>query len=57
MTEKPPQCEYWSIGNITTDEPEGPQLHERAILVTFKTIEEYRAALRYMSPVIEGNNG
>ena len=45
------------LGNITVDEHDGPVEYERAILVTFKTIEEYRAALKYLSPAPEGDSG
>jgi hypothetical protein len=51
-----PQCQHWMLGNITVDEHGGLVLYERAILVTFATIEEYRAALRYLDPVFSNNS-
>jgi len=60
MTDEIPHCDHWIFGNITvTDGPDRdqPVEYERAILVSFKTVEEFRAALKYLSPVFEGGNG
>ena len=53
MSDNPPTCEHWILGNITVQEREGPHEYQRAVLLTFKTVEEYRAALRFLSPLME----
>ena len=35
------------LGNITTQEPDGPHEWERAILVVFDSPEEFRKAAKY----------
>lgn len=53
--DKAPACEHWMLGDIQVAERpnEDPTMYKRAILVTFKTVEEYRQALRFMSPILE----
>jgi hypothetical protein len=52
-----PQCEHWILGNIRVEERDGlTHNYERAILVTFKTVDEYRAALRFMSPIFDSSS-
>ena len=46
-----PNCQHWAIGDVTVQELFGPHKYERAILVTFATIEEFRAALKYCDPM------
>jgi hypothetical protein len=52
MSEKLPRCEHWLFGDIIVEEPDGYHMvYERAILLSFKTPEEYRAALRFIDPL------
>lgn len=52
-----PKCQHWLLGDIeVADGPKNEQLtkYPRAVLVSFETVDEYRAALRFMSPILEG---
>lgn len=51
--DKAPPCEHWMLGDIVVREGMKHTTCERAILVTFQTVEEYRQALRFMSPILE----
>lgn len=51
-----PQCEHWILGDIVVEERGGlTHKYERAILVTFKNLDDYHAALKYMDPVFSGS--
>jgi hypothetical protein len=51
MNDKPPKCEHWIIGNIVVEERDGlTHTYERSILLSFKTLEDYRAALPFIDP-------
>lgn len=54
-----PQCKDWLLGNFfvaPTEERGDLVKYELAILVTFKSVADYRAALRYMSPIFSGES-
>lgn len=51
MSEPVPVCKHWIFGNITVQEREGLVKYERAILVTFKDMDDFRAAMRFLDPI------
>lgn len=51
VVELPPKCDHWIFGNISVNERDGPLMYERAALFTFKTAEDFRAAMRFFDPV------
>jgi len=50
-----PKCASWILGKIEVQEGSELVTYERAILVSFKTVEEYRAACAFMNPILEGD--
>ena len=49
--EEAPQCEHWIFGGISVKEAGEIVTYHRAILLSFKTIEEFRAALKFVDPL------
>jgi hypothetical protein len=51
-----PKCEHWILGDIRVLEGDASiTRYERAILVTFKSIQDYRAALEFVDPLLNGS--
>jgi hypothetical protein len=52
-----PKCEHWLLGDITVEEKAGGPYtrYERAILVTFKSVKDFRAALEHVDPLLNGS--
>lgn len=50
----PPACEHWVFGNIVVQEQHGLVTYERAVLLSFRTVEEFREAMRYVELMLQG---
>jgi hypothetical protein len=49
----PPKASSWIAGDVTVVERDGPHVYSRAILIAFATVEEMRAAMRLVEPMLQ----